>query len=202
MVLGIYPYYNYTLPLLCLWHSLSYLLSLSLLSHQMVQWFLDSKHMLGQRQLTSLGQCYLVHGLSLPTLGHRWQSTLGYHWHRWLFYFFFDIRVYLINFREDGVFSAVTKQFSRSMGHNSLIPVQSVDESQDIDLLRVVVKRTKRQYLHWQKASFDPYKIQVSLSQLSLLQVHQTNTIQKFVLCHIKGIIYSQLFTCSYLKTL
>lgn len=82
---------------------------------------------------------------------------------------------------EDGVFSAVTKQFSRSMGHNSLIPVQSVDESQDVDLLTVVVKRTKRQFLYWHNASFDPYKIQLEEllvnddNKLGNLDIHESH---------------------------
>uniref|UniRef100_A0A8W8KQF0 Uncharacterized protein n=1 Tax=Magallana gigas TaxID=29159 RepID=A0A8W8KQF0_MAGGI len=49
------------------------------------------------------------------------------------------------------MFPVVCQKFVHAMGPDTMIPAQSMDAAQDLDLLKVVLRKTKRSYLFWEK---------------------------------------------------
>lgn len=49
------------------------------------------------------------------------------------------------------MFPVVCQKFVHAMGPDTMIPAQSMDAAQDLDLLKIVLRKTKRSYLFWEK---------------------------------------------------
>lgn len=49
------------------------------------------------------------------------------------------------------MFPVVCQKFVHAMGPDTMIPAKSMDAAQDLDLLKIVLRKTKRSYLFWEK---------------------------------------------------
>ncbi|XP_078327301.1 gasdermin-E-like isoform X3 [Crassostrea virginica] len=49
------------------------------------------------------------------------------------------------------MFPVVCHKFVHAMGPDTMVPAQSMDAAHDLDLLKVVLRKTKRSYLFWEK---------------------------------------------------
>ncbi|XP_062609185.1 uncharacterized protein LOC134270933 [Saccostrea cucullata] len=51
------------------------------------------------------------------------------------------------------MFPAVCQKFVHAMGPETMMPAHSMDAAQDLDLLKIVLRKTKRRYLFWEKVT-------------------------------------------------
>ena len=59
------------------------------------------------------------------------------------------------------MFAAASYQFARSVGKNTLHPVPSIDEKDNVKPFQLVVKTKKRKFIFFEKANFNPTEFQV-----------------------------------------
>jgi hypothetical protein len=59
------------------------------------------------------------------------------------------------------MFAASSYQFTRSVGRNTLHPVPSIDEKDNVKPFQLVVKTRKRRFIFFEKANFSPTEFQV-----------------------------------------
>lgn len=60
------------------------------------------------------------------------------------------------------MFPVVCQKFVHAMGPDTMVPAQSMDAAQDLDLLKVVLRKTKRSYLFWEKVKHTVLDFHVS----------------------------------------
>lgn len=71
------------------------------------------------------------------------------------------------------MFPAVCQKFVHAMGPETMVPPNSMDAAQDLDLMKIVLRKIKRNYLFWEKVKH------------TVLDFNVIDLISEYVLCNI-----------------
>lgn len=70
------------------------------------------------------------------------------------------------------MFPVVCQKFVHAMGPDTMIPAQSMDAAQDLDLLKIVLRKTKRSYLFWEKVKHTVLDFHVIVNYVIEVFIH------------------------------